>query len=74
MQTIYICPKCKAPLALAERTAKCASGHSYDRAKEGYVNLFLNQKRGAHGDNREMILARRDFLDRGYYGARADRL
>lgn len=74
MNTDLLCPKCRAPLSVSARTYACPNGHSYDRAKEGYVNLFLNQKRGTHGDNREMILARRDFLDRGYYSPLANRL
>ena len=74
MQSIYICPKCKAPLAFSERTAKCASGHSYDRAKEGYYNLLLTNVGGTHGDNKEMILSRRAFLDAGYYAPLSDAL
>lgn len=67
MQTIYICPKCKASLVFSDRVAKCTAGHSYDRAKEGYYNLLLTGTGGTHGDNKEMILARRAFLDAGYY-------
>ncbi len=74
MQTIYICPKCKAPLVLADRTAKCPAGHSYDRAKEGYFNLLLTSVGGTHGDNKEMIDARRSFLDAGYYAPLSDAL
>lgn len=74
MQTIYICPKCKAPLVFSERVAKCAAGHSYDRAKEGYYNLLLTAAGGTHGDNKEMILARRAFLDAGYYASLSDAL
>ena len=74
MQTIYICPKCKAPLLFSERVAKCAAGHSYDRAKEGYYNLLLTSVGGTHGDNKEMIDARRTFLDAGYYEPLSDAL
>ncbi len=42
------------------------SGHSYDISKYGYVNLLLSSG-GVHGDNREMILARRDFLSTNLY-------
>lgn len=64
----FICPKCKNPLAVTGGgTAKCSLGHCYDRAKEGYYNLLLSQKGGAHGDNREMVQARRAFLDTGAY-------
>ena len=74
MQTIYICPKCKAPLIIGDRTAKCAAGHCYDRAKEGYFNLLLTSVGGTHGDNKEMIEARRAFLDAGYYAPLSDAL
>ena len=64
----YLCPKCKAPLTVTESgVAKCPLGHSYDRAKEGYYNLLLSSAGGTHGDNREMLLARRAFLDTGAY-------
>ncbi len=74
MQSIYICPKCKAPLLFADRVAKCEQGHSFDRAKEGYFNLLLTSIGGTHGDNREMIEARRVFLDAGYYAPLSDAL
>ncbi len=74
MQSIYICPKCKSPLFFAERVAKCEKGHSYDRAKEGYFNLLLANAGGTHGDNKEMIEARRIFLDAGYYAPLSDAL
>jgi 23S rRNA (guanine745-N1)-methyltransferase len=47
----------------------CANGHSFDLAKQGYVNLLLPRDTGsaAPGDNREMLRSRREFLDGGYY-------
>ena len=64
----FICPKCKGALTVREGgAAKCPLGHSYDRAKEGYYNLLLSSVGGTHGDNREMVAARRDFLDTGAY-------
>ncbi len=47
--------------------AKCALNHSFDRAKEGYYNLLLSSVGGVHGDNREMVEARRYFLATGAY-------
>ena len=70
----FICPKCKDPLTLTGNAAKCPLGHSYDRAREGYYNLLLSQARGVHGDNREMVTARRDFLDTGAYLPLAERV
>ncbi len=69
----FVCPKCKAPLAIGEGgVAKCALGHSYDRARAGYYNLLLEASGKMHGDNIEMVRARRDFLDTGAYFRLAD--
>ena len=72
--TDLICPVCGARLMTDKRTYFCQTGHCYDRAKDGYVNLLLRQNKGAHGDNRPMLIARRDFLDRGYYAPLSNRL
>lgn len=64
------CPLCRQPLVPEERRFGCATGHHFDRAREGYVHL-LDPGRGgrrAHGDDREMVAARRRFLAAGYYG------
>lgn len=71
----FICPKCRRPLSVCEGgAAKCSLGHSYDRAKEGYYNLMLSASAGVHGDNREMVEARRTFLDTGEYKPLADKV
>lgn len=63
------CPYCRASLALTDRTLRCDAGHSYDLAKEGYVNLLLaqNKKTKEPGDNKAMLQSRRRFLDAGHY-------
>jgi 23S rRNA (guanine745-N1)-methyltransferase len=46
----------------------CERGHSFDVAKEGYVNLLGGVKLPAlAGDSREMLQARRRFLEAGHY-------
>ena len=71
----FICPKCKGTLTVLDGgVARCPLGHSYDRAKEGYYNLLLAQKGGDHGDNAEMVAARRAFLDTGAYLPLAERV
>lgn len=71
----FICPKCRRPLSVCEGgAAKCPLGHSYDRAKEGYYNLMLSAAAGVHGDNREMVEARRAFLDTGAYKPLLDKV
>lgn len=66
---MWSCPVCKGALSEQERTLSCAQNHRYDRAKEGYVNLLLaNQKRSKEpGDSKEMVAARRAFLEGGHY-------
>lgn len=64
-----ICPVCGEELQKTEREYLCSKGHRFDRAKQGYVNLLQSQRSSQrnHGDDREMIVARRDFLEKGYY-------
>ncbi|WP_394251693.1 23S rRNA (guanine(745)-N(1))-methyltransferase [Vibrio profundi] len=65
----YQCPLCHQPLSLTERTFKCEKNHQFDLAKEGYVNLMpAHHKRSKDpGDNKEMMQARRRFLENGHY-------
>lgn len=70
----FVCPICKGPLSEGGGAAKCPKGHSYDRAKAGYYNLLLSSDGKNHGDNREMVDARRNFLDTGSYKPLADKV
>ena len=67
----WTCPVCRLPLALADdgRRWACGSAHSFDVAREGYVNLLLPQHRRSRqpGDSQEMVGARRRFLATGAY-------
>jgi len=70
------CPLCQAPLQQLERQLRCAEGHSFDQAKQGYWHLLPVQKKRSKdpGDNPEMVQARRRFLDAGHYQPIADQL
>lgn len=48
---------------------RCASGHSFDIASQGYVNLLpVQQKRSRDpGDSKAMVAARQRFLEAGHY-------
>lgn len=70
----FSCPKCMGALVTDGHTASCRDGHSYDKSKYGYYNLLIGNAGGTHGDNREMILARRAFLSGGYYATLSERL
>lgn len=72
----YSCPLCRQPLILQQRTWRCDKGHCFDMAKEGYVNLLpvQNKKSQDPGDNKQMMFARREFLNKGYYEHLSDRV
>ncbi|MET8832715.1 putative RNA methyltransferase [Micromonospora sp. NPDC004540] len=64
------CPVCAEPLAETTagtaRALRCPRRHSFDVARQGYVNLLAG--RAPHsGDNAEMVAARADFLAAGHY-------
>lgn len=63
----FCCPLCGSELQKEGKTLRCASGHCYDYAKSGYVNLFMSQQGRLHGDDRPMVRARTAFLTAGYY-------
>lgn len=72
---MLICPVCGEKLTLQERVYTCANGHSFDRAKEGYVNLLCTSKPGdSMGDDKFSARSRRDFLNRGYFAPLKDAL
>lgn len=65
---ILKCPVCGRELYREDRTWRCENRHSFDIAKEGYVNLLSAHRSGdTIGDNKEMVRSRRDFLNKGYY-------
>ena len=63
------CPVCQAPLKRERASWYCANGHNFDVARQGYVNLLTaGQKHSKHpGDTRQMVAARKEFLDGGFY-------
>lgn len=74
MTTIWQCPVCGLPLLRDQRRYHCTANHSFDVAKEGYVNLLLaNQKSSqSPGDSAAMIQHRRAWLQRGHYALLAE--
>lgn len=69
------CPVCGRVLEEDGRGARCAVGHTFDRAREGYLNLLRSSKAGDRtGDPKAAARSRRDFLDRGYYRPLRDEL
>ena len=71
-----ICPICGKQLNLSGRQYLCENRHSFDLARQGYVNLLTVQQKHSlnPGDTREQVLSRREFLDAGFYAPIADTL
>lgn len=66
--SILICPVCKNTLTKQGNSLKCVNNHSFDFAKEGYVNLLLGSKSGdKKGDSKDSARARHLLLNKGYY-------
>ena len=71
-----ICPICHNQLNRVDRSYVCSQNHSFDIARQGYVNLLTVQQKHslAPGDTREQVLSRRAFLEAGYYAPIAQAL
>ena len=71
-----LCPICASQLNKEDRRFVCARNHSFDVARQGYVNLLTVQQKHSlnPGDTREQVLSRREFLEAGFYVPIADAL
>ena len=65
----YQCPLCAQPLRREAKRYVCPQGHSFDIARQGYVNLLTVQQKHSldPGDTRQQVLSRRAFLESGFY-------
>ena len=69
------CPICQGGLERVGTRFVCARRHSFDIAREGYVNLLPSRKLPRlAGDSKEMVRARQRFLERGHYERLSDAL
>lgn len=73
---IAVCPVCGQPLAQEKPAWRCENGHSFDVARQGYVNLLTVDRKHSKqpGDSPAQVEARRSFLGRGHYEPMASRL
>lgn len=71
---VLACPVCGAGLDPGEGVLSCRNGHSYDVAKQGYVNLLPSGAQVGTADTAAMVDARSAFLAAGHYAGLADAL
>ncbi len=66
---MFLCPVCNSKLNIDGKAYTCENNHSFDIAKQGYVNLLPSNKKHSDnpGDSKDMVLARREFLESGNY-------
>lgn len=65
------CPHCataaEVPLTLDGAALRCAAGHTFDVARQGYVSLLTGQAPVVPGDTAAMVAARTSFLAGGHF-------
>jgi len=68
------CPLDGKPMHREGQTWRCAAGHSYDIARQGYTHLLPVQHKRSRdpGDSKAMVAARQRFLNAGHYQPVAD--
>ncbi|MDQ8935202.1 putative RNA methyltransferase [Acinetobacter rudis] len=66
---LLMCPICDSALQQEGKRWYCEHNHSYDVAKQGYVNLHVVQHKHSKqpGDTPQSVEARRAFLSAGFY-------
>lgn len=66
---LLTCPICNNSLEHDGSSLKCSKAHAFDISSEGYVNL---SRKKLPGDAKEMLIARREFLEQGHYQPLSD--
>ena len=75
IESVFVCPHCGSDFEPDGSSVKCANGHSFDRAREGYLNLLIGGRLSSGavpGDTADSLSARRRFLSTGAYRPIAD--
>lgn len=61
------CPVCGGPLERAGGALRCGNGHTFDIARQGYVNLLPGGAATGTADTAAMVADRAEFLAAGHY-------
>ncbi|MEY3656626.1 MAG: rRNA ((745)-N(1))-methyltransferase [Actinomycetota bacterium] len=68
--SVFACPHCGESFEAIQNSVRCVNGHTFDRAREGYLNLLVGGRLSTNstpGDTPESLAARRRFLSTGAY-------
>lgn len=73
---IINCPLCASRFHHRGNSIECSKGHVFDVSKEGYVNLLPPGRAGnsSTGDDKVLIRARNQFLEKDYYSSISDKI
>ncbi|WP_327149866.1 putative RNA methyltransferase [Nocardia sp. NBC_01329] len=69
---VLSCPECDRGLSPVEGALRCAHGHSFDIARQGYISLLTGAATKMTGDSAAMLDARATFQGAGYFTPIAD--
>jgi len=67
VQDVLRCPYCSEPIKIEDGIAKCAAGHSFDIARQGYVNFLTKQTFIKNADTAAMVDARQKMHTRPFF-------
>ena len=70
VRSVFVCPHCGTDFETVGRSVRCSQGHTFDRAREGHLNLLIAGRLSSGtvpGDTAESLNARRRFLSTGAY-------
>lgn len=67
----FVCPLCHEALAREARSLVCPNRHTYDIARQGYVNLLLKKPDNLYED-KALFQARRAVYDAGFFDGMVD--
>jgi 23S rRNA (guanine745-N1)-methyltransferase len=68
------CPHCGEALTASDATVRCPSRHSFDVARQGYLNLLPGDAATGTADTPAMVAAREAFLAGGHFDHLGDRV
>lgn len=74
VQDVLRCPHCAEQIKIDSGIAWCRAGHSFDIARQGYVNFLTNQTFIKNADTAPMVAARQRMLARPFYRDLAQKL